>query len=94
MAAGILIPMPKHTKNIRKRAVPGLTERLLSLRAAIGLSQQVLATRAGISIPRLRDAETHGFATTETLTLLARVLGVDFDHLTGLGSAAKRTEGT
>ena len=66
-----------------KRIVPGLSERLVNLREALGLSQQVLATRAGISIPRLSHAERFGAATTETLTLLARVLGVRVDALTG-----------
>ena len=71
-----------------KRSVPGLAERLLALREAHGLSQQVLATRAGISIPRLRDAERFGAATTETLRLLARALAVDVDALTGRKEAA------
>jgi transcriptional regulator with XRE-family HTH domain len=70
-------------KRIGKRSVPGLSERLLSLRATQGLSQQVLATRAGISIPRLRDAEKFGAATMETLTLLARTLRTDVDSLVG-----------
>ena len=72
--------VPTHTP---KRNVPGLAERLASIRRASGLSQQVLATRAGISIPRLRDAERFGTATTETLNLLARVLGTDVDVLLG-----------
>src|SRR3954468_7766273 len=66
-----------------KRNIEGLAERLITLREAAGLSQQVLATRAGISIPRLRDAERFGAATTETLNLLARVLGTDVDVLLG-----------
>jgi transcriptional regulator with XRE-family HTH domain len=72
---------------IRKRNVPGLAERLTSLREAKGLSQQVLATRAGISIPRLRDAERFGTATTETLSRLARPLGTDVDALLGEDAA-------
>lgn len=68
---------------IRKRQIEGLAERLVTLRGAAGLSQQVLATRAGISIPRLRDAERFGAATTETLNLLARALGTDVDALLG-----------
>jgi len=67
----------------RKRTVPGLGERLIALRQSRGLSQQVLATRAGISIPRLRDAERFGAATTETLTLLAQALAMDVDSLLG-----------
>lgn len=70
-------------KRIGKRNIEGLAERLVTLRGAAGLSQQVLATRAGISIPRLRDAERFGTATTETLNLLARVLGTDVDVLLG-----------
>lgn len=66
-----------------KRNIAGLGERLSALRVKSGLSQQVLATRAGISIPRLRDAERFGTATTETLNLLARVLGVTLDDLAG-----------
>lgn len=69
--------------NPTKRSVPGLAERLVSLRHARGLSQKVLATRASISIPRLRDAERLGAATTETLNLLARALGTDVDVLLG-----------
>lgn len=71
-----------------KRSVPGLGERLVALRKSRGFSQQVLATRAGISIPRLRDAERLGAATTETLTLLAQALATDVDTLLG------RKEGT
>ncbi len=67
----------------RKRSVPGLGERLVSLRKSRGLSQQVLATRAGISIPRLRDAERFDAATTETLSLLAQALATDVDTLLG-----------
>lgn len=67
----------------RKRRIEGLAERLVTLRGAAGLSQQVLATRASISIPRLRDAERFGAATTETLNLLARALGTDVDVLLG-----------
>jgi transcriptional regulator with XRE-family HTH domain len=74
---------------ISKRSVPGLAERLVALRAAHGLSQQVLATRAGISIPRLRDAERFGAATTETLNLLARALATDVDVLTGRKEATR-----
>lgn len=70
-------------KTIRKRSIPGLGERLVSLREARSLSQQVLATRAGISIPRLRDAERYGAATIETLNLLGRALGLTVDELTG-----------
>lgn len=70
-------------KRPRKRSVPGLADRLIALRQANALSQQVLATRAGISIPRLRDAERFGVATTETLNLLARTLGVSVDELAG-----------
>jgi len=70
-------------RRIAKRRIEGLAERLTTLRGAAGLSQQVLATRAGISIPRLRDAERFGAATTETLNLLARVLGTDVDVLLG-----------
>ncbi len=66
-----------------KRSVPGLAERLLSLREARSLSQQVLATRAGMSIPRLAEVERYGAATTETLNLLARALGVTVDVLLG-----------
>lgn len=66
-----------------KRSIDGLGARLGALRVAQNLSQQVLATRAGMSIPRLRDAERFSAATTETLTALARVLGVTVDHLTG-----------
>jgi transcriptional regulator with XRE-family HTH domain len=76
-------------KRISKRSVPGLAERLVALREAHGLSQQVLATRAGISIPRLRDAERFGAATTETLNLLARALATDVDALTGRKEAAR-----
>jgi transcriptional regulator with XRE-family HTH domain len=75
---------------IGKRRIEGLAERLISLRDATGLSQQVLATRAGISIPRLRDAERFGTATTETLNLLARVLGTDVDVLLGHKPAPAR----
>ena len=82
--------MPKH---IGKRNIPGLADRLTSLREARSISQQVLATRAGISIPRLRDAERFGNATTETLNLLARVLSIDVDVFTGrnfaVGGGAK-----
>jgi transcriptional regulator with XRE-family HTH domain len=73
----------------RKRTIPGLGERLLSLREVRGLSQQVLATRAGISIPRLRDAERFGAATTETLNLLARALATDVDALLGTKEGAQ-----
>lgn len=66
-----------------KRNITGLGERLSALRVKSGLSQQVLATRAGISIPRLRDAERFGAATTETLNLLAKALGVTVDDLAG-----------
>ena len=76
-------------KRITKRSVPGLAERLVALREAHGLSQQVLATRAGISIPRLRDAERFGAATTETLSLLARALATDVDALLGRKEAAR-----
>ncbi|MBM7117656.1 helix-turn-helix domain-containing protein [Archangium primigenium] len=69
--------------HMRKRSVPGLGERIIALRKSRGLSQQVLATRAGISIPRLRDAERFGAATTETLTLLAQALATDVDSLLG-----------
>lgn len=72
---------------ISKRNLPGLAAVLVALRRAAGLSQQVLATRAGISIPRLHDAERHGLATTETLNLVARALGVDVDVLTGKRAA-------
>jgi hypothetical protein len=72
-----------------KRSVPGLAERLVALRVALGLSQQVLATRAGISIPRLRDAERFGAATTETINLLARALATDVDTLLGRKEAAR-----
>jgi len=68
---------------ISKRSVPGLAERVISLREARSLSQQVLATRASISIPRLADAERYGAATTETLNLLARAFGVSVDVLLG-----------
>jgi transcriptional regulator with XRE-family HTH domain len=78
--------MGVHTQT-PKRNVPGLAERLTSLRRACGLSQQVLATRAGISIPRLRDAERFSAATTETLNLLARALGTDVDVLLGRKAA-------
>lgn len=67
----------------RKRSVQGLSERVAFLRGRAGLSQQVLATRAGISIPRLADAERHGLATTETLMLIARALGLDVDDVAG-----------
>lgn len=83
--SGYLVRMLKRT---HRRNIPGLAETLVSLRQAAGLSQQVLATRAGISIPRLRDAETHGLATTETLNLLAQALATDVDTLLG------RKEGT
>ncbi|EPX62611.1 hypothetical protein D187_008799 [Cystobacter fuscus DSM 2262] len=43
----------------------------------------MLATKAGISIPRLRDAERFGAATTETLNLLAHALATDVDTLLG-----------
>jgi len=76
-------------KRISKRSVPGLAERLVALREAHGLSQQVLATRAGISIPRLRDAERFGAATTETLNLLARALATNVDTLLGRKGAAQ-----
>lgn len=66
-----------------KRTIEGLAGRLTALRVARNLSQQVLATRAKMSIPRLRDAERFSAATTETLNLLAQVLGVTVDHLTG-----------
>ena len=78
----------------RRRGVPGLADRLMALRRSVGLSQQVLATRAGISIPRLRDAELHGLATTETLTLLARTLGVSVDTLTGRSITGAATSST
>ena len=68
---------------IRKRSVPGLGARLVALREARSLSQQVLATRAGISIPRLAEVERYGAATTETLNLLARALGMSVDDLVG-----------
>lgn len=84
-AAGLRLPM---AISPRKRSLPGLAERLVSLRKAAGLSQQVLATRAGISIPRLRDAERLGAATTETLTLIAKVLRTDVDTLLGHKGAA------
>lgn len=80
-------------KRITKRNVPGLAERLVSLRQASGLSQQVLATRAGISIPRLRDAEHYGAATTETLNLLARALGIDVDAPLGRKSGSFSSRG-
>ncbi|OJT16852.1 hypothetical protein BO221_48000 [Archangium sp. Cb G35] len=80
-----MVRMQNHN---RKRSFPGLAERLVSLRQSRGLSQQVLATRAGISIPRLRDAECFGAATTETLNLLAHALATDVDTLLG------RKEGT
>lgn len=67
----------------RRRHLPGLAQRIADLRRATRQSQQVCATRAGMSTNRLRDAERHGLATTETLTLLARVLGVAVDDLTG-----------
>ncbi|WNG38761.1 helix-turn-helix transcriptional regulator [Archangium violaceum] len=73
----------------RKRTIPGLGERLVSLRQSRGLSQQVLATRAGISIPRLRDAERFGAATTETLNLLAQALATDVDTLVGRKEGAR-----
>ncbi len=73
--------------HLAKRSVPGLAERLASLRKARDVSQQVLATRAGMSIPRLRDAERFGTATTETLNLLARALGVEVDVLLGRKAA-------
>lgn len=73
--------------NPTKRSVPGLAERLALLRKARSLSQQVLATRAGISIPRLRDAERFSTATTETLNLVARALGVEVDVLLGRKAA-------
>ena len=66
-----------------KRNVPGLGERVRALRKARNISQQVCATRAGVSIPRLADCERHGLATTETLNLIARTLGVTIDELTG-----------
>lgn len=80
--------MPNHTLRsgkhaADKRSIDGLGERIGALRVKQGLSQQVLATRAGMSIPRLRDAERFSAATTETLTLLARVLGVSVDVLSG-----------
>lgn len=81
--------MPNHTlrsgylHHVEKRAIEGLGERLGALRVARGLSQQICATRAGMSIPRLRDAERFGTATTETLTALAKTLGTTVDYLTG-----------
>lgn len=75
--------------HLRKRSVPGLGARLVALRKSLGLSQQVLATRAGISIPRLRDAECFGAATTETLNLLAQALATDVDTLLGRKEAVR-----
>lgn len=75
--------------HIRKRSVPGLGERLAALRRRRGFSQQVLATKAGISIPRLRDAERFGAATTETLNLLAQALATDVDTLLGRKEEAR-----
>lgn len=66
-----------------KRNFPGLAERAKSKRLELGLSQQVAATRAGMSMNRLRDLETHGLATIDSVTRLARVLGVEVDVLTG-----------
>jgi transcriptional regulator with XRE-family HTH domain len=85
--------MQRVPTHFSKRSVPGLAERLVSLRRASGLSQQVLATRAGISIPRLRDAERFGTATTETLNLVARALGVAVDALTGRKAAEENRKG-
>lgn len=69
--------------NLPKRTFPGLAERAKSARIELGLSQQVAATRAGMSTNRLRDLERHGLATLETIALLARVLNVHVDALTG-----------
>lgn len=77
-------------RRVKQRIVPGLAERLRTLREAQGLSQQVLATRAGISIPRLGSAERFDAATTETLTLLARALKVSVDDLVGRPTSETR----
>lgn len=71
-----------------KRSFPGLAERAKSMRLGFGISQQVAATRAGMSMNRLRDLERYGLATIDTLTKLARVLGVDVDALTGRKAGA------
>ena len=71
-----------------KRSFAGLAERAKSKRLQLGLSQQVAATRAGMSMNRLRDLERYGLATIDTVTKLARALGVSIDVLTG------RSEGT
>lgn len=68
---------------LRKRIIAGLAERVVSLRRGAGLSQQVFATRAQISTNRLRDVETYGAATTETLNRIARVLSIPVDDLLG-----------
>ncbi|MEN9800542.1 MAG: hypothetical protein RL653_4239 [Pseudomonadota bacterium] len=70
-------------KRTPKRSIPGLAERARSKRLELGLSQQVAATRAGMSMNRLRDLETHGLATIDSVTRLARVLGIEVDALTG-----------
>ena len=67
----------------RKNHCPEVAPLAVKFRKDAQLSQQVLATRAGISIARLRDLELYGAATTETLNLLARVLGITVDELTG-----------
>lgn len=66
---------------IQKRPIHGLGARIGAVRSKLHLSQQVLATRAGISIPRLRDAEQFSLATTETINLLARALGIPASEL-------------
>jgi transcriptional regulator with XRE-family HTH domain len=58
-------------------------------RGALSLSQQVFATRAGMSTNRVRDLERYDLATLDTLTRLARVLGVDVDEFTGRKRGAR-----
>lgn len=70
-------------KAITKRQIDGLADRIIKLRASVGLSQQFFATRAGISIPRLREAERYGAATTDTLNRIAKAFCVSVDDLTG-----------
>lgn len=77
---------PKHgLMNLRslKRTFPGLAAKAKAKRLELGLSQQVTATRAGMSMNRLRDLERHDLATLETISRLARVLGLELDVLTG-----------
>ena len=71
-----------------KRSITGLAERAKATRTQLGLSQQVTATRAGMSMNRLRDLERYSLATIDTLTRLARVLGVSVDELTGRKAGA------